>query len=84
MITKEQALKTFKAKSVDEVYRYNLFTHTLIKNRLTGEAVRATRVGVTRIWENNKNRFEIPIRIGQSGGLVINEKNAHEWSVISN
>lgn len=81
MITREQALQTYRPNKGDEVYLYCRFTHKFLKNQITGETIYAVRVGTTRVWDRNKNRFEIPIRIGKAGGLVINENNAHEWTV---
>lgn len=80
-MTREEALETHITSKGDEVYRYNIYYHTFLKKK-SGERIKAIRIGTTSVSLKNKLRFEIPVRVGKiMRDLVINEQNAHEWSI---
>ena len=72
MITKEQAEEKHK-----DLYRYNAFYNLLLKDSI-GNPIKAFRVSGTNVTNEG---FAILCRIGCCKRVVINNENAHEWSV---
>lgn len=79
MITIEQATEKF-----GEHYRHRMFHHTFLKMADKKTPVRCRRNGTTKTWKRDKNRFEIPVKIGLKGFSYITNENAHEWRITPN
>jgi hypothetical protein len=69
--------------NVDNAETAQRFEHTYMKNA-DGSPLRAKRNGKTKFWKTKApGMFAIPAKHGLKDYFYIDNKNAHEWNVVS-
>lgn len=57
------------------------FYHRKLKYKGTDRPIEVRRMGNTKRWKRDPERFRVPVKYGMYDSFYIDNDNAHEWSV---